>query len=72
VRAAQRGAAERSSTVEAHGVSERFRLETDYEPRGDQPGAIDELVRGIERGDRHQTLLGVTGRPSPSPAPWSA
>jgi len=42
-------------------VSERFRLETDYEPRGDQPGAIDELVRGIERGDRHQTLLGVTG-----------
>jgi len=42
-------------------MSERFRLETDYEPRGDQPGAIDELVRGVEGGDRHQTLLGVTG-----------
>jgi len=42
-------------------MSERFRLETDYEPRGDQPRAIDELVRGVERGDRHQTLLGVTG-----------
>jgi len=42
-------------------MSERFRLETDYEPRGDQPGAIDELVRGVQRSDRHQTLLGVTG-----------
>jgi excinuclease ABC subunit B len=38
-----------------------FLLRTDYIPRGDQPQAIQELVEGIERGDRHQTLLGVTG-----------
>lgn len=38
-----------------------FKLTTLYTPRGDQPQAIDELVTGIERGDCHQTLLGVTG-----------
>ena len=38
-----------------------FNLTTEYTPRGDQPQAIEELVAGIERGDRHQTLLGVTG-----------
>ncbi|MGZ4134804.1 MAG: DEAD/DEAH box helicase family protein, partial [Tumebacillaceae bacterium] len=38
-----------------------FRLASEYEPRGDQPKAIGELVKGIERGDKHQTLLGVTG-----------
>ena len=38
-----------------------FNLTTAYTPRGDQPQAIEELVAGIERGDRHQTLLGVTG-----------
>ncbi|MEI6205281.1 MAG: excinuclease ABC subunit UvrB [Desulfuromonadales bacterium] len=38
-----------------------FNLTTHFLPRGDQPQAIDELVEGIERGDRHQTLLGVTG-----------
>ena len=38
-----------------------FNLTTDYTPRGDQPQAIAELVAGIERGDRHQVLLGVTG-----------
>ena len=38
-----------------------FNLTTTYTPRGDQPRAIEELVEGVERGDRHQTLLGVTG-----------
>jgi excinuclease ABC subunit B len=38
-----------------------FKLTSTYTPRGDQPQAIDELTAGIERGDRHQTLLGVTG-----------
>ena len=32
-----------------------------YEPAGDQPQAIDKLVEGVERGDRYQVLLGVTG-----------
>ncbi|AMV70801.1 excinuclease ABC subunit B [Desulfuromonas sp. DDH964] len=39
----------------------RFELTTTYQPRGDQPQAIAELVAGISRGDQHQVLLGVTG-----------
>ena len=39
----------------------RFELTTSYQPRGDQPQAIAELVAGISRGDQHQVLLGVTG-----------
>jgi excinuclease ABC subunit B len=39
----------------------RFRLISDFEPRGDQPAAIGELIQGLERGDKHQVLLGVTG-----------
>jgi excinuclease ABC subunit B len=42
-------------------LSEAFRLVSEYEPTGDQPRAIAELVAGVERGDPHQTLLGVTG-----------
>ena len=38
-----------------------FQLVSNYEPSGDQPGAIRELTEGIERGDEFQTLLGVTG-----------
>ena len=38
-----------------------FTLKADFIPRGDQPNAIAELVAGVERGDRHQVLLGVTG-----------
>ncbi len=38
-----------------------FKLVSGLEPRGDQPRAIEELVEGLERGDRHQVLLGVTG-----------
>jgi len=38
-----------------------FKLISTFEPRGDQPAAIDELTEGILRGDRDQVLLGVTG-----------
>ncbi len=38
-----------------------FRLATEFQPRGDQPAAIAELVRGVEAGKPHQVLLGVTG-----------
>ena len=38
-----------------------FKLESEYQPKGDQPKAIDELVEGLIRGDQAQTLLGVTG-----------
>jgi len=40
---------------------DRFNLVTDFELKGDQARAIPELVEGLERGDRHQVLLGVTG-----------
>ena len=39
----------------------RFVLKSEYRPTGDQPQAIAKLVAGIERGDRMQTLMGVTG-----------
>jgi excinuclease ABC subunit B len=38
-----------------------FRLGIDYQPRGDQPAAIEALLRGLRDGDQHQVLLGVTG-----------
>ncbi len=38
-----------------------FKLTSQYKPSGDQPAAIQQLVEGIRRGDRYQTLLGVTG-----------
>jgi len=39
----------------------RFELTSDFTPRGDQPRAIGELLEGLERGDKDQVLLGVTG-----------
>lgn len=38
-----------------------FKLVSKYEPSGDQPKAIEELVKGIEEGRKHQVLLGATG-----------
>src|SRR5881398_1115580 len=38
-----------------------FRLAVTYRPRGDQVTAIEELVRGVQDGEQHQVLLGVTG-----------
>lgn len=38
-----------------------FKLSSKYQPAGDQPNAIDQLTGGLQRGDKEQTLLGVTG-----------
>jgi excinuclease ABC subunit B len=38
-----------------------FKLRSNYQPRGDQPAAIEQLTRGVEGGEKHQVLLGVTG-----------
>ncbi|MBR5011503.1 MAG: DEAD/DEAH box helicase family protein, partial [Clostridia bacterium] len=40
---------------------DKFILHSNYKPTGDQPQAIDKLVEGLNRGDKEQTLLGVTG-----------
>nr|MDA3820146.1 excinuclease ABC subunit UvrB [Candidatus Delongbacteria bacterium] len=40
---------------------DKFKLQSDYKPTGDQPQAIKEITEGVEQGREHQTLLGVTG-----------
>jgi len=42
-------------------MTDTFQLEADYALTGDQPQAVDSLASGVARGDRYQTLLGVTG-----------
>src|SRR5213593_246325 len=51
--------ASRPSGTGAEG--QRFELVSPFEPTGDQPQAIEKLVRGVEGGAPHQTLLGITG-----------
>jgi len=38
-----------------------FEIHSDFKPAGDQPQAIEKLVEGLSRGEKFQTLLGVTG-----------
>ena len=42
-------------------MKDQFELVSQYQPQGDQPEAIEELVKGIKEGKQHQTLLGATG-----------
>jgi excinuclease ABC subunit B len=42
-------------------MDQKFRLQSPYKPTGDQPTAIAGLLKGLDRGDKEQTLLGVTG-----------
>ncbi|MEI6850512.1 MAG: excinuclease ABC subunit UvrB [Candidatus Saccharibacteria bacterium] len=42
-------------------MSQKFRLKSDYQPTGDQPSAIKQLIAGLEYGEKEQVLLGVTG-----------
>jgi len=42
-------------------MSDIFKLQATFEPKGDQPRAIEKLIKGINNGIAHQTLLGVTG-----------
>jgi len=39
----------------------QFKLQSEFEPTGDQPTAIKKLTEGLEIGEKYQTLLGVTG-----------
>jgi excinuclease ABC subunit B len=47
-----------------------FEVVSDYTPKGDQPRAIEELAEGIARGDREQTLLGITGSGKTATMSW--
>ena len=42
-------------------MAEKFIIKSEFKPTGDQPKAIEQLVEGINRGDKEQVLLGVTG-----------
>ncbi len=42
-------------------LDKKFKLVSDYKPTGDQPQAVDKLVNGVEKGMKHQVLLGATG-----------
>ena len=49
----------------------RFEVTSDFQPAGDQPAAIDALSEGILRGDRFQTLLGITGSGKSATIAWT-
>ncbi len=49
----------------------KFHVESDFQPAGDQPAAIAALTAGIERGDRFQTLLGITGSGKSATIAWT-
>jgi len=48
-----------------------FKVVSEYQPAGDQPKAIEQLATGIERGDRFQTLLGITGSGKSATIAWT-
>ena len=48
-----------------------FRVVSEFEPAGDQPKAISALAEGVQRGDRFQTLLGITGSGKSATIAWT-
>src|SRR5688500_4395462 len=48
-----------------------FKVVSDFAPAGDQPKAIEQLARGVDRGDRFQTLLGITGSGKSATMAWT-
>jgi len=48
-----------------------FRVVSDFEPAGDQPAAVAKLTEGLQRGDRFQTLLGITGSGKSATIAWT-
>ena len=49
----------------------KFRVKSDFQPAGDQPGAIESLSRALAQGDRFQTLLGITGSGKSATVAWT-
>jgi excinuclease ABC subunit B len=48
-----------------------FKVVSEFSPAGDQPQAIEKLAEGIKRGDRFQTLLGITGSGKSATMAWT-
>ncbi len=57
--------------MSTEGKGPRFEVVSEYSPAGDQPRAIAQLSAGIERGDRFQTLLGITGSGKSATIAWT-
>jgi excinuclease ABC subunit B len=57
--------------MSSEGKGPRFEVVAEYSPAGDQPRAIAQLSAGIERGDRFQTLLGITGSGKSATIAWT-
>ena len=57
--------------ADRHATTTPFRMVSDFAPAGDQPAAIDALAAGLERGDRFQTLLGITGSGKSATIAWT-
>src|SRR6267142_2094661 len=49
----------------------KFEVVSEFAPAGDQPKAVAELTEGIKRGDRYQTLLGITGSGKSATVAWT-
>src|SRR5258705_13545548 len=49
----------------------KFEVVSDFAPAGDQPRAIEQLAEGVNRGDRFQTLLGITGSGKSATIAWT-
>src|SRR4051794_36604124 len=60
-----------SSLASTATLESPFKVVSDFEPAGDQPKAIEQLSAGIERGDRFQTLLGITGSGKSATIAWT-
>ena len=57
--------------VTAPSTRTAFTVVSEFEPAGDQPKAITQLAEGIDRGDRFQTLLGITGSGKSATIAWT-
>src|SRR6476619_1825595 len=60
-----------SSPASTATVESPFKVVSDFQPAGDQPKAIAQLSEGITRGDRYQTLLGITGSGKSATVAWT-
>src|SRR5207237_7023227 len=60
-----------AGTIGSGSAAPRFQVVSALEPAGDQPAAVEALSRGVQEGDRFQTLLGITGSGKSATIAWT-
>src|SRR5581483_1884758 len=65
------GGSETVQFSQLQGMSKQFLLRAPFEPAGDQPKAIEEIVRGVDEGLKEQVLIGVTGSGKTNVMAWA-